>query len=409
MSIFEAIWQAISTILSNKLRSGLTLLSVALGVFAIFIAGSLSDSIDSTVENQLNDLGENVFMIKRMPSGGFGGRNWRKYRSRPRINLKELDLLKREVKSTKLISGFASDGGNVVQSIYTESPSDVTISGIDENYFMNYSRSIAEGRPISAGDLASNNQVAVIGPDVIKRVFPFSNPIGEKIRIQSQEFEIIGILEEKGAVLGNSQDNMVLLPLNLYIKYYSNRWESIDISVNALSQDKLQNTLGETIGAMRLIRNLSPVEDINFEIETNEALTEQFSGLRQTITIFGLLVGIFTLIAAGIGITNIMLITVKERTREIGVRKALGAKSRWVLYQFIIETITICQIGGLIGVLVAITLGKIFASQVDFTFVISGFWIIFAVIVTTLLGIVSGYYPSWKASKLNPIDALRYE
>lgn len=409
MSLFEGIFQALSTIWANKLRSGLTLLSVALGVFAIFIAGSLSDSIDSTVEDQLNDLGENVFMIKRMPSGGIGGRDWRKYRSRPRISFEELQLFKSGMTKTKIISGFSDDGGNVVRSAYTESPADVTIAGIDENYFANYSREIEVGRPISAGDLRSNNQVCVIGPDVIKRIFPYQDAIGEKIRIKSQEFKVVGILKEKGAVLGTSQDNIILLPLNLYMKYYSDRWESLDISINAFSQNNLNETIDEAIGVMRVIRNLKPLEENNFEIQTNEALTEQFSGLRQTITIFGLLVGIFTLVAAGIGITNIMLIIVKERTREIGIRKALGAKKRWVLIQFIIETITICQIGAVIGIFTAIGLGNLFAKLLNFTFTVSPFWIFFSIIVTTLLGLISGFYPSLKASQLDPIDALRYE
>lgn len=409
MSFFEGIFQALSTIWSNKLRSALILLSVALGVFAIFIAGSLSDSIDQTVENQLNDLGENVFMIKRMPSGGFGGLNWRKYRSRPFINYDELQDIKENLSSTKIISGYSEDGSNVVESIYTESPNDVKIAGIDENYFQNYSRSIEIGRPITASDLAADNHVAVVGPDVVKRIFPYENPVGEKIRIYSQEFTIVGLLQEKGAVLGNSQDNVVLLPLNLYMKYYSDRWESVDVSVNALSQDNLSDVIDETVGLMRSIRNLSPLEENNFEIETNDALTEQFSGLRQTITIFGMLVGIFTLVAAGIGITNIMLITVKERTREIGVRKALGAKNYWVLIQFIIETVTICQIGAVIGILTAILIGGSFAKYFDFSFAISPFWIIFSIIITTFLGLVSGFYPSRKAARFNPIDALRYE
>lgn len=409
MRLFETIFLAISTLLSNKIRSFLILLSVAIGVFAIFLAGSLSDSVDSTVEEQLYNLGENVFIFKRIPSGGFGGSKWWKYKSRPKFVLDDLTEIKKQIGGKAFVSGFSQDAANVVKSDYSSSQPDITVAGIDENYFKNYSRELEIGRGISASDIDAKNNVAVIGLDVIKKVFPYANPIGEKLRIKSQEYEIIGILKEKGAVLGNSQDNLVLIPLTNYTKYFTNSWVGIDISINPISKENASSILDESIGIMRSIRNLSPYSQNNFEVETNEALTDKFSNLRDTIKIFGALVGIFTLIAAGIGITNIMLITVKERTREIGVRKALGAKNRWILLQFIIETVTICQIGAIIGVSVAITLGKAFAGYFDFIFDINPFWLILSVLITSILGLLSGYYPARKASKLNPIDALRYE
>ena len=235
------------------------------------------------------------------------------------------------------------------------------------------------------------------------------NVIGEKITIDNQQFEIVGILKEKGAVLGRSQDNKVIVPINIYLKYYTEWWQSVDITIKAVDNIFLTETIDESIGAMRIIRNLKPWEENNFELETNSTVSEQFSGLTNFLTIFGMLIGFFTLVAAGIGITNIMLITVKERTREIGIRMAVGAKRQWILFQFIIETITICQIGGIIGIimgLIVVSLASIFAG-LAFTIPID--WLIYSIIIATILGLLSGYYPAYKASKLDPIEALRYE
>jgi putative ABC transport system permease protein len=409
MNILESIYIALSSIRENKLRSFLILLSIAIGVFAIFGAGTFVSAIDNTVENELSDLGENTFQIKRMPSVQMGRMTMRKYWRRPRIDYKQLEQLRQRVDLTSFISASADDENNVIKSRYISSDPNVTVVGADDIYFLNFNYNIQEGRAISSADIQYKRNVCVIGTDVIKKIFPNDRVIGEIITIKNQQYEIIGILEEKGAVLGNSQDNRVVIPINSYLKSFAGRWLSLNITLKAESRELQQATIDQTIGALRVIRNLQPWEENDFELETNDTVSEQFAGLTSFLTIFGMLIGIFTLIAAGIGITNIMLITVKERTREIGVRMAVGAKRKWILLQFIIETITICQVGGLIGIIIGIIVVGITANFTGLTLIIPIDWVIYSISIATILGILSGYYPAYKASKLDPIDALRYE
>lgn len=409
MNIFESILQAFSTIRENKLRSGLILLSISIGVFAIFGAGTFVTALDNTVANEISDLGENTFQIKRTPSVQMGRRSWMKYRKRPRIQYNDVEKLKSRLTMSQFVSASTDDGGKIVKSRYIASDPNVTLAGVDANYFMNYNYDVEFGRAITEQDVQLKRNVAVVGTDVIKKVFPTLDVLGEKITIDNQQFEIVGILEEKGAVLGQSQDNKVMIPINIYLKYYSDWWESLNITIKAVDKVYFSETVDEAIGAMRILRNLKPWEDNDFEVETNDTIGEQFAGLTGFLTVFGVLIGLFTLIAAGIGITNIMLITVKERTREIGVRMAVGAKRHWILLQFIVETITICQVGGIIGILFGLLVVSITSIAFGLSFVVPINWIFYSIIIATVLGMLSGIYPAYRASKLDPIDALRYE
>lgn len=409
MNIFESILQAFSTIRENKLRSGLILLSISIGVFAIFGAGTFVTALDNTVANEISDLGENTFQIKRTPSVQMGRRSWMKYRKRPRIQYNDVEKLKSRLTMSQFVSASTDDGGKIVKSRYIASDPNVTLAGVDANYFMNYNYDVEFGRAITEQDVQLKRNVAVVGTDVIKKVFPTLEVLGEKITIDNQQFEIVGILEEKGAVLGQSQDNKVMIPINIYLKYYSDWWESLNITIKAVDKVYFSETVDEAIGAMRILRNLKPWEDNDFEVETNDTIGEQFAGLTGFLTVFGVLIGLFTLIAAGIGITNIMLITVKERTREIGVRMAVGAKRHWILFQFIVETITICQVGGIIGIAFGLIVVSVTSIAFGLSFVVPVNWIFYSIIIATVLGMLSGIYPAYRASKLDPIDALRYE
>ncbi len=211
-------------------------------------------------------------------------------------------------------------------------------------------------------------------------------------------------------MFGQSQDNMVLIPITHLLNYFASFWESsVQIVLRARSRDVFTQAIDEAIGVMRLVRNLKPWEENDFEIETNESIKEQFSGLTKYLQWFGFISGGIALIAAGVGIMNIMLVSVKERTREIGVRKAVGAKRRWIMYQFIIEAITLCQVGGAIGIVVGVIAGGAFGLLIGGTFSIPVGWVVFSVIICTMLGVIFGAYPAWKAAKLDPIEALRYE
>lgn len=409
MNILESVKLAIDSIRVNKLRTFLTLLSISIGVFAIIGAGSLVASIDSTVEGEIEALGETTFYIFKEPKIQMG-HSWRKYARRKPITYSQYEQLKNRLSLVSLASAVSLSSGQTVKFGNNETNPDVNLIGVDEDYFILENRNFSEGRNIVKSDIIANRNVAVIGNDVKVKLFPNINPIGKMITINNQKYEIIGVLEPKGAMFGQSQDNMVLIPITHLLNYFASFWESsVQIVLRARSRDVFTQAIDETIGAMRLVRNLKPWEENDFEIETNESIKEQFSGLTKYLQWFGFISGGIALIAAGVGIMNIMLVSVKERTREIGVRKAVGAKRRWIMYQFIIEAITLCQVGGAIGIVVGILAGGAFGLMIGGTFSIPIGWVVFSVIICTLLGVAFGAYPAWKAAKLDPIEALRYE
>ena len=410
MNIKESIFLALDSIRVNKLRASLTLLSISIGVFAIIGAGTLVESFNKTVTGEMAALGENAFMVKRMPSIQLGGHTWRKYRKRKPLNYSLYKDFRQRLSPQNLVCATSQSSAHIVKYEARETNPDVTLIGTDENYFYIQNASIATGRGFLKDDIEFNRNIAVIGQDIVDALFSNRNPLDKEITINNHKFRVVGILEEKGAIMGQSQDNKVVIPLTQVLKYYAHRWEeSLDIQIKAPDRESLDDAVDESIGIMRSLRDVKPWEDNSFEIETNESISKQFSSLTQYLSLFGFVSGFIALVAAGIGIMNIMLVSVKERTREIGIRKAVGAKSRWILWQFIIETITLSQVGGLIGISIGLFGAYIFGNVMNFTTVFPVTWVIISIIICTILGIVSGAYPAWKASKLDPIDALRYE
>lgn len=409
MNFLESVYQAVESVRANKLRAGLTLLSIAIGVFAIIFAGGVVDSIDQSLTGEMSALGENSFKITKTPSIQMGGPTWRKYAQRKEIDTKQLKQLKRYVTETPFVSGEITDVGYVLKTKGYETDPDVTVVGGDELYFNMNNVDIKEGRPITELDINSTRNAIVIGQDVAVKLFPSGQVIGQRISLQGQKYEVVGVLKERGAMMGKSQDNLAIIPLPCYVRYHSSPWESINITVKALNRQSLQSTIDQTIGALRSIRNLKPWQANNFELETNESVAEQFSVFTKALSYFGIFAGGFALLAAGIGIMNIMLVAVKERTREIGIRKAVGAKKSWILTQFIIETITLCQIGGIIGIIIGVVASSLISSAIGLTITLPYTWIIVSILTCTFLGIIFGAFPAYKASNLDPIESLRYE
>jgi putative ABC transport system permease protein len=234
--------------------------------------------------------------------------------------------------------------------------------------------------------------------------------LGASVQIGPKTYTVIGVLATSGSTFGQSQDNFVLIPITSFLKYYTNEWtSSVGITVRARSKEQLDETTDQVIGILRTIRKVAPWEDNDFEIITNDSLTATFEGMTQYIAYFAVGVSAISLLAAGIGIMNIMFVSVKERTREIGIRKAIGATRANILTQFIIEAITLCQLGGLVGIMLGIIAGNVIAAYLHTTFVIPYLWMLIAAGICTLIGVGFGAYPAWRAASLDPIDALRYE
>lgn len=414
MHIIESILMAFSSVRAHLLRSSLTLLSIGIGVFAIIASSGITGTLQQTLSSQLADLGENSMLIQRTPSVQFGG-NWRKYMMRPDITHEIARELRTQMTTTQLISVSNTSNGYTIESSTEASNPDVSLIGIDDMYFQVNAVSLQSGRAFNEQEVMLGSNVAVIGTDLLP-LFANRNPLGERITIRNQQFIVVGVLQRKGGIIGQSQDNRVLLPLSVFTKYYSSEWDtSVDIAIKAYGKDAVAATFDEAVGIMRGLRELKPWEENDFEIDLNEALAGQFNNLSSAIVVVAWISGLGALFAAGIGIMNMMLVSVKERTREIGVRKALGARRRWITRQFLIESVTLCQLGGLTGVIggLAVSYGStlLVRSSVmpNLTFVFPTFAILFSVGACTLIGVGFGLYPAWKAARLDPIEALRYE
>jgi putative ABC transport system permease protein len=415
MNILESILLAFDAVRSQKLRSGLTLLSIGIGVFGIISATSIMGALQQAVNGQLADLGENSLLIQRTPSINFGT-NWAKMRRRKNITYQQAKEFRDKMTSTNLITISNTAPGYTIKAGQESSNPDVSLIGIDDLYFAVNAVSVSAGRPITGSEVNTSRPVAIIGQDIVATLFPATDPLGQLITIKSQKFSVVGVLEPKGGVMGQSQDNRVLIPITVFNKYYTWEWDaSVDVAVKAANSMMIPITVDEATGIMRSLRNVKPWEENNFELDTNDALTGQFSGFTTALLVVAWISGLGALVAAGIGIMNMMLVSVKERTREIGVRKALGARKRWIVQQFLIESITLCQLGGLTGML-----GGIAASwgvtellrsfnMPTIAFVFPTGTVVFSVVICTVIGIGFGLYPAWRAANLDPIEALRYE
>lgn len=414
MNALESISIAIDAVRSQKLRSSLTLLSIGIGVFAIIASTSIMSTLQQAVNGQLADLGENSILIQRTPTINFGT-NWAKMRKRKNITYAQAQQFRDRMTTTQLISISNESPAYTIKAGLESTNPDVSLIGIDDQYFAVNAIAIGEGRSFIESEVILNRRAAIIGTDVVKALFGQGSALGKTITIKNQEFDVIGILESRGGVLGQSQDNRVLIPITVFNRYYTSEWDaSVDISVKAESKLTLESTFDEAVGVMRALRSVKPWDENNFEIDTNDAITGQFSGFSSALLIVAWISGLGALVAAGIGIMNMMLVSVRERTREIGVRKALGARKRWIVRQFLIESITLCQLGGLTGMIGG--LGSSWAvteilrgTMPSLSYVMPWGTVMFSIVICTVIGIGFGLYPAWRAATLDPIEALRYE
>jgi len=409
MQINETISQAMGAIVQNKLRSGLTLLSIVIGVFAIMISGILIATIDTLLSTELAALGENSFSFTHMPSVRLGGSNWRMYRNRPALSYDNFVELEKAVDGNILLAAQGTANGFKAEAGTRETNNNPEIIGATLNYFDIVNKQVVAGRALIQNDIISNLDYAVVGQDLAFALFGRTNVVGETFKINNRRYDIVGILDYEGPILGSSRDNTMIIPITNYLKYFHRPFQSISIMGKAKSNELLSPSLDLAIGSFRGIRQLYPWDQNNFEVETNESISEQFASLTSYIEYFGVTVGIFSMIVAGIGIMNIMLVIIKERTREIGVRKALGATPGTITFQFLIETIVLCLVGGLMGVIGSIILTKLIGIIFSISITIPIDITLFSLLLCTLIGLIFGIFPSRKAAGLDPIEALRYE
>ncbi|MBM4158596.1 MAG: FtsX-like permease family protein [Ignavibacteria bacterium] len=407
---FEILKIALITLKENKLRASLTLAGIVIGVFSIIAIMTLLDALQTGIESGLSQLGSNTFQIQKFPAiqiGGPGSR--RRYMNRPDITYEQGLRLIDKATIYKYISLEDWRSGKVFKyGKYTTNPN-MYLGGVSKDFLPCNDYYIKEGRYFTDNEINGSAPVTVLGMEVVEKLFPKENPIGKKLILDNNEFRVIGILEAKGESFGQSRDNLALVPITKTQEIYGKADRSINIAVQSTSKDTYDETVEHIIGVMRLIRGVKPGEENNFEIYSNESLINTVNNFTKYFKYGAGVISFISLLAAGIGIMNIMLVSVTERTKEIGIRKSVGAKNRSILTQFLIEAIILCQIGGVIGIFLGILTGNFVGMYLNTVVVIPVNWVIIGFVICSLVGVVFGVYPAYKAAQLNPIDALRYE
>lgn len=405
----ENVLMALNAIAAHKLRSALTLLGVLVGVFSIIVVMTAVRVLQSNVESQLSQLGANSFQIRKFPGAFFGVSDFEKFWRRRNISYG--DGIQVQERSTLARSvGLESDfWGGMATSRYGKSPPDVRLYGETPGSFPAKNWVIEEGRSLMEHDLDSARAVCVLAAGLAETLFPHGSAVDEEIKLDGINYLVVGILEKKGQMLGGGQDNFAIIPLTTGLNRYGRHWRSLSILVQADSRESFEDTREEIRGILRTVRKVAPGDEDDFEIFSNDSLVTQFQAFTLAIRVGMALISSIALVAAGIGIMNIMLVSVTERTREIGIRRAIGAKKRNIMTQFIVEAIVLCEVGGIMGVLLGILGGNAAAYALEMPVVVPVDWIIFGLLICSVVGIVFGTYPAVKAANLDPIESLRYE
>ena len=409
-TIREGFRMAIEAIRQNKLRSILTLLGISIGVFSVIGVMTAIRTLESSVNSQLDILGTNTFTINKSPAiqiHGPGGN--RKIRQRKNITYAHYEEMKRKAKLPLRVSVLDGTSERNIRYKDKSLKKSAELRGADEWALRSINAYLADGRNFTPDDIRFSRNVTILGPDIVDILFPFEDPLGKAIKIKGIDYTVIGVTERKGQAFGQSQDYFVLIPISLYIQRFSNRWTSLGIVFEAESADMYEKTMDEAIGLMRVVRKVPVGEENDFSILSNEELMETFAGFTGGIKIFAGSVSVIALLVAGIGIMNIMLVSVTERIKEIGIRKAIGATRRDILTQFLMEAIFLSQFGGVVGVILGIAGGNVVAIVLNVPAVVPMDWAFYGMAVCSLIGIGFGIYPAWRAANLDPIESLRFE
>ena len=408
MHIRETLRMALNALRTNKLRSALTMLGVTIGVFSVIGVMTALSVIQISIENGLSFLGSNLFQFAKYPVISTRDPE-EKFANRRNISLLQANEFKKLMEGQANAICFkvfdrgkpASFGNSKVQGL--------TLVGTNENFLIANAYTLGYGRNISPEDVDLARSVVVVGSTIEKKLFPNQTPVGKTIKINERPYQIIGVLTEKGSSFGQSQDDMLLVPITKYFSDFGWINRTVNIAIQATSQATYNQTLDKAIGAMRAARGLKLSQENDFEIYSNDTLVSAFAQVAGTIRVGAFIISAIALLAAGIGIMNIMLVSVTERTREIGVRKAIGARRQDIVRQFLLEAIVLSEVGGLAGIVLGVVGGNGIALWFDIAMVFPWGWALTGLIVCSLIGTGFGWYPAWKAAAMHPIEALRYE
>jgi putative ABC transport system permease protein len=409
----EIFSMALSSLGANKLRAALTMTGITIGVFSIISVMTAIGALQNSIESGISFLGSNIFQFAKYPVNiDVGGETKKKYQNRRNVTyrqaLRYYDLMQGDAQEICLkCFGYDLKGQAVYNGIKT-TPS-LTVVGTNRGFLTANAFTLGYGRNLTDEDVGLARNVLVIGKTIEKRLFPHESPVGKVIRMSGHTYTVIGVLAEKGTSFGQSQDDICLMPITRFFENYGEANRTVNIATQPFSTELYNRTLDKGISAMRIARGLNANQENDFEIYTNDSLKSAFASVAGVVRIGAFVISFIALVAAGIGIMNIMLVSVTERTKEIGVRKSIGARSRDILRQFLTEAVFISEAGGILGIILGVIGGDLLALWLKVDLIFPFGWAIAGLLVCSAIGIGFGLYPAYRAASLDPIDALRFE
>src|SRR5213082_682589 len=409
----EIIAMALSSLGANKLRAALTMTGITIGVFSIISVMTAIGALQNSIENGLSFLGSNIFQFGKYPVNiDAGGEIKKKYQNRRDISYRQAlhyyELMQGSAREICLkCFGYELKGQAVYNGVKT-TPS-LLIVGTNRSFLTANAYTLGYGRNLNDEDVGLARNVIVVGKMIEKRLFPHESPIGKMVRVSGHTYTIVGILAEKGTAFGQSQDNLCIMPITRFFEDFGSAKRTVNIATQAFSTETYNGTFDKAVGAMRTARGLRADQENDFEIYSNDSLKSAFVSVAGIVRVGAFVISFIALVAAGIGIMNIMLVSVTERTKEIGVRKSIGARSKDILRQFLTEAVFISEAGGILGILLGIAMGDLIAVWLKVDTIFPYGWAIAGLIVCSAIGIGFGFYPAYRAAALDPIEALRYE
>jgi len=415
MFVFEALKMAISAITDHKLKSFLTMIGIIAGISSIIAVMTGISVVQTAIEKEMSVLGTRTFQVQKFAAGGpISDEERRKIDARRPTTTDHADAIRERVKIVDLVGSELWSYNHVAKYRDIETNANLVICGGTPEYTTNNTHYIELGRNLSQEDVKVGRKVVVIGHDIANELFPWIDPIQRTIKIDGRKFNVIGVMEDKSSSFGGRYNQYMIIPITRFKRIYGPRLpngdeRSVNITVRAKTSALLQQAIDETRAVMRQERDLKPNQEDDFTIFTSNSIIKTFNQTTAGVKAGSFVIGIVALIVAGIGIMNIMLVSVTDRIKEIGIRKALGAKRRFILMQFLLEAVILCNIGGVIGVLVGFGLGNIVSMVTPFEANVPLEWAIVGILFCTAVGVGFGYWPAHRASKLDPVVSLRHE